>query len=106
MDGSILQGRKNVTSVRAKGKRIDAFDGLEGERTIEVRKQGPAAGGLPFQDAAKLFGIYADQQQIALTGKVLGSGLRNLGCGREMDEIVATIDLGAVEYAGAFGFSP
>ena len=83
----------------------------EGELAVAVgvdavAAQGPAAGGLPFQDAAKLFGIYADQQQIALTGKVLGSGLRNLGCGREMDEIVATIDVGAMEYASAFGFPP
>jgi hypothetical protein len=35
-----------------------------------------------------------------------GSGLRNLGRGREMDEIVAAIDLGAMEYASSFGFSP
>jgi hypothetical protein len=95
-----------VTSVRAEGERINLFDGLERERAVEVRKQGPVARGLPFQGAAKHARIRADQQQIALTGKVLGSGLRNLGRGREMDEIVATIDLGAVEYASAFGFSP
>jgi hypothetical protein len=105
-DGSVLQGRKNVTSVRAKGERIDVFDGIERERAIEVRKQGPAARGLPFQGAAKHAGIHADQQQTALTGKVPGSSLRNLCRGREVDEIVATINLGAMEYANAFGFSP
>lgn len=95
-----------MTTVRAKEERIDVFDGIERQSTVEVRKQGPAARGLPFQGAAKHAGIHADQQQIALTGKMPGSGLRNLGRGREMDEIVAAIDLGAMEYASSFGFSP
>ena len=75
------------------------------ESAIEMRKQGPAARRLPFQGGAKLAGVHADQQQTALTGKMLRSGLRNLGRGRKMDEIVAAIDLGAAKYASAFGFA-
>jgi hypothetical protein len=95
-----------VTSVRAKGKWIDAFHRLDRERAIEVRKQGAAARGLPFQGIAKLAGIHADKQQIALTCKMLCGGLRNLGRSREMNEIVATIGLRAAENTGSLCLLP
>jgi hypothetical protein len=71
-----------------------------------VRKQGSAARRLPFKGTAKSSGIHTDQQQIVLTSKMPGSGFGNLGCSREMNEIVALIDLGAEKYAGTFGLSP
>src|SRR5262245_6058055 len=105
-DGLVCQWRKNVTAVGAKWQQIDAYDSLRRKSAVEVRKQRPAARGLPFKGAAKPFGIDADQQQIALTSKMFCGGFGNLGCSREMNEIVALIDLGAEKYAGAFGLSP
>ena len=95
-----------MTAVGAKWQQINAYDGLRRKSAVEVRKQRPAARRLPFQGAAKPFGIDADQQQVVLTRKMLCCGFGNLGCSREMNEIVALIDLGAEKYTGAFGLSP
>ena len=95
-----------MTAVRTKGEGIDAFDSLERERAVKVRKQGPTARGLPFEDAAQRAGVDADQQQIALACKMFCGGLGDLGRGREMNKIVATIDLGAAKHTGVFSLSP
>ena len=93
-------------AIRAKRQGLDASDGGQIEIAVKMRKQSPATRRLPFQSGAKLARVNTDQQQIALTGKVLGSGLHNLGRSGKMNEIVSSIDLGAAEYTGSLCFPP
>ena len=88
-----------MRAVGTKRQRFDAADGGKSELAVKMREQRAAARGLPFQLAAELGGIDAQQQEVALAGEMLGRGFGRLRRAGEMDEAVVPIDGRAAEHA-------
>lgn len=82
------------------------FDGLgpkgacRWQAGVEMRKQFAIAGRLPFQFLTERIGFEGDQKQVAAPGVMFLQRPGKLIAGREMDEAVALVMLGAFVRAG------
>lgn len=78
-------------------------DSIQSKWAVKVRKKIAVARSLPFERRPELMLIDRQQNEIRLTGVMLGEGPRDLMPGREMDESIAQIVRRPEELSPALG---
>ncbi len=95
-----------MVAVGGEWERLGARDRAQRKRGVEVGEEGAAARWLPAQGIAELEGVDPEQHETGAAGVVTSGRFLELLGGREMNETVAQIVLGAVKHPRPLRIGP
>jgi len=95
-----------MTPIAAQWQRVNGQDRIQGQLSIEMRKQIAAGGRFVFKRRPQFVCIDSDQQQVVPIGEIALGRSPNLRCRRQMDISVRQIYSGTGKDPGRFGCLP